>query len=84
MTIDNYEKLMDLHKEKVRTITKMVDEFLASYRSRSNKENADAIMAFEKTLDSYEKESKELRFETPFVETQREFVPVMKKLAGID
>ena len=82
--LKNYENLMDLHKENARTISKMAEDFLTSYRNKSKKEITNDIAAFERALDLYEKESKELNFETPFVETQRGLIPVMKKLAGIN
>lgn len=82
--LKNYENLMDLHKENAHTISKMAEDFLTSYRNKSKKEITNDIAAFERALDLYEKESKELNFETPFVETQRGLIPVMKKLAGIN
>ena len=87
MTIDelkNYEARLSLHNENAHVIAKMADDFIVSYRGKSKEANINTIVSFEKALDSYEKESKELCFETSFVETQRGLIPVMKKLARID
>ena len=87
MTINelrDYEKRLSLHNEKTSAISKMAHDFFASYGSKSCRENADTITAFEVALDSYEKEAKELDFETPFVEAHRGLIPAMKILAGIN
>ena len=87
MTIDelkNYEARLSLCNENAHVIAKMADDFIVSYRGKSKEDNINTIASFEKALDSYEKESKELCFETSFVETQRGLIPVMKKLARID
>lgn len=82
--LKEYDERCTSHFERARNISSTIREFMETYANKSKKENSDTIAMFERLLDSYEKESKELDFETSFVEAQRDLIPAMKILAGIN
>lgn len=82
--LEEYHRRVRRYCEDTDMITGLVTEFLDLYTIRSKENNKMFIIAFEKYVDLYEKESIELNFDTEFAEIQRDFIPLMKSLAKLD